>query len=34
MLVNWSTEKQMKDLVNEGIPKCKDSFEVYIVIDD
>ena len=33
ILCNYTNEKQMQDLVNEGIPHCKDSFEVYVVID-
>ena len=33
ILANYSDEKQMVELVTEGIPKCKDNFEVYVVVD-
>ena len=33
ILANYTNEKQMKELVEEGLPKCRDNFEIYIVID-
>ena len=32
LLANYSTEQQMMELVNNGVPKCADNFEIKIVV--